>query len=57
MSKFRVWYIRYQEVISGFIAGVMTVSGIDNLIAGYTFHGMMMLALAGVNLYMVSQRM
>ena len=57
MSNFRSWYIRNQEVISGFIAGILTVNGIDNLLAGYTFHGLIMLALAGVNLYMVSQRM
>jgi hypothetical protein len=57
MSNFRSWYIRNQEIISGFVAGILLMNGIDNLIAGHLFYGLFELAIAVVNLYMVNQRM
>ena len=51
MSTFRMWYIRNQEVISGLVAGVLIMSGIDNLASGHYGFGLIDFALAAFNLY------
>ena len=32
MSKFRTWYVRQQNTISGFLAGINLMGMVDNLI-------------------------
>ena len=51
MSTFRMWYIRNQEVISGLVAGVLIMNGIDNLASGHYVFGLIDFALAAFNLY------
>ena len=46
-----MWYIRNQEVISGLVAGVLIMNGIDNLASGHYVFGLVDFALAAFNLY------
>ena len=52
MSKFRRWYLTYQNEITWFIIGWMTVSGFDNLVRGNLGYAAGDLALAYFNYYM-----
>ena len=54
--KFYAWMVRYQDVISGFVAGICLMSAADYFARGNVSYGCLSLLISVVNLFMVTQR-
>jgi hypothetical protein len=50
------WLVKYQDVISGFIAGVCLMSAADYFVRGDVWYGVMSLIIAAVNLMFVNTK-
>jgi hypothetical protein len=50
------WLVKYQDVISGFIAGVCLMSAGDYFLRGDVWYGLLNIVIAVVNLAFVNQK-
>jgi len=50
------WMVKYQDVISGFVAGVCLMSAGDYFLRGDVWYGVCNLVIAAANLLLVNKR-
>ena len=50
------WLVKYQDVISGFIAGICLMSAGDYFLRGDFWYGVCNLVIAAANLFMVNHK-
>jgi hypothetical protein len=50
------WFVKYQDVISGLVAGICLMGSLDYFAKGDTWYGVMNLIIAAVNLLVVNKK-
>jgi len=55
--KFYSWFVRHQDTISGFVAGVSVMAAGDQFLLGNNSNGVLYLLIAAVNLTLTKQRL
>lgn len=55
--KFYSWFVRHQDTISGFVAGVCVMGAGDQFLLGNNGNGILYLLIAAVNLTLTKQRL
>ena len=55
--KFYEWFVKHQDTISGFVAGIALMAAGDQFLLGNNGNGVLYLLIAAVNLTLTKQRL